>query len=102
MNFDSGWEWGYWLNDVITARASWDPQLLDSTNNASDNTHNDVDNDEWQAFTLALRPITHGIFGDVFGPQIAAIMVKLTQFQAELLIRGSVNGSSNPNINKLR
>ena len=25
MNFDSGWEWGYWLNDVITARASWNP-----------------------------------------------------------------------------
>jgi hypothetical protein len=23
MNFDSGWEWGYWLNDVITARAAW-------------------------------------------------------------------------------
>ena len=27
MNFDSGWEWGYWLNDVVTARASWDPLL---------------------------------------------------------------------------
>ena len=27
MNFDSGWEWGYWVNDVVTARASWDPLL---------------------------------------------------------------------------
>lgn len=27
MNFDSGWEWGYWLSDVVTARASWDPML---------------------------------------------------------------------------
>ena len=27
MNFDSGWEWGYWLSDVVTARASWDPKL---------------------------------------------------------------------------
>ena len=27
MNFDSGWEWGYWLSDVVTARASWDPLL---------------------------------------------------------------------------
>lgn len=27
MNFDSGWEWGYWLSDVVTARASWNPRL---------------------------------------------------------------------------
>jgi len=27
INFDSGWEWGYWVNDVVTARASWDPKL---------------------------------------------------------------------------
>lgn len=27
MNFDSGWEWGYWLSDVVTARASWQPHL---------------------------------------------------------------------------
>jgi hypothetical protein len=25
MNFDSGWEWGYWLNDAMLAAASWDP-----------------------------------------------------------------------------
>lgn len=23
--FSSGWEWSYWLNDVVTARAAWDP-----------------------------------------------------------------------------
>jgi hypothetical protein len=27
MNFDSGWEWGYWLSDMVTARASWQPHL---------------------------------------------------------------------------
>jgi hypothetical protein len=27
MIFDSGWEWGYWLNDMIAARASWDPVM---------------------------------------------------------------------------
>lgn len=27
MIFDSGWEWGYWLNDVIAARGSWDPAV---------------------------------------------------------------------------
>lgn len=25
VNFSSGWEWGYWLNDVVTARAAWNP-----------------------------------------------------------------------------
>jgi hypothetical protein len=26
MIFSSGWEWGYWLNDVVTARASYSPE----------------------------------------------------------------------------
>lgn len=26
MLFSSGWEWGYWLNDVVAARAAWDPR----------------------------------------------------------------------------
>lgn len=25
LTFSSGWEWGYWLSDVLTARASWQP-----------------------------------------------------------------------------
>lgn len=25
--FDSGWEWGYWLQDVIAARAVWNPYM---------------------------------------------------------------------------
>lgn len=25
MIFSSGWEWGYWLNDLVTARAAWNP-----------------------------------------------------------------------------
>jgi hypothetical protein len=27
VNFDSGWEWGSWIQDVITARAAWNPFL---------------------------------------------------------------------------
>ena len=26
-NFDSGWEWGYWLQDVVTARGIWNPYV---------------------------------------------------------------------------
>ena len=28
VTFSSGWEWGYWLNDVVTARAAWSPDDL--------------------------------------------------------------------------
>ena len=31
MNFDSGWEWGYWLSDVVTARAAWNPIIYPSS-----------------------------------------------------------------------
>lgn len=27
VNFDSGWEWGSWIQDVITARAAWNPYM---------------------------------------------------------------------------
>ena len=27
--FSSGYEWGYWLNDVVAARAAWDVHLGD-------------------------------------------------------------------------
>ena len=26
MTFSSGWEWGYWLSDVVAAEAAWDPR----------------------------------------------------------------------------
>ena len=43
MNFDSGWEWCYWLADVVTARASWDPLRAIAS--------------EWDAFEAALAPL---------------------------------------------
>lgn len=44
VNFSSGWEWGYWLNDVVTARAVWNPMA-------------DV-HDDHAALALALQPFT--------------------------------------------
>jgi hypothetical protein len=29
FNFESGWEWSYWLSNTLTARAAWDPKGLD-------------------------------------------------------------------------
>ncbi len=33
--FSSGWEWGYWLNDVVAARAAWNPHLEATSDEAS-------------------------------------------------------------------
>jgi hypothetical protein len=33
--FSSGWEWGYWLGDVVAARASWNPLLDEPDHDAA-------------------------------------------------------------------
>ena len=86
MNFDSGWEWGYWISNLVTARASWNPltresyeKIKESTNTTNttntciqspcssvsfgfreDNTdHDHVDNaDDWTAFRVSLLPVS--------------------------------------------
>lgn len=77
MNFDSGWEWGYWLNDVITARASWDPLV--------------TERNEWDAYEKSLRPILH-IFGEEIGNKLGKLLVKLSQMQVDVLIYGKIDG----------
>lgn len=121
----SGWEWGYWLSDVVTARASWNPLLSPAISQlrAKEQQNNDcrsfnqtcpsidlniVENakkynekdDEWNAFEHALFPITQ-IFGSVIGPRLNRLVVKLSQKQSELLILGRFNNQSSPNIKKL-
>ena len=102
INFDSGWEWGYWMNDVVTARgtlynklnaiirikyvASWDPKM-------------NIDGD-WEAFYASLD-IFRNVFGEKSGTEIAGVVARLAQAQEELLINGIVNGNSSPNIYKL-
>lgn len=84
MNFDSGWEWTYWLNDVVTARASWD--LLE-------------EGDEWEAFLLALRPAMR-----IFGPlqsRMSDWLVAVTKAQLDLLVYGIVDGQACNNTAKL-
>ncbi len=76
LTFSSGWEWGYWLQEVTTARASWDP-------------HVELDDDE--ALRVALAPIVRP-FGAV-GPQVSDLLVELAQAQHELMIEGRVGGT---------
>lgn len=107
MNFDSGWEWGYWLNDVITARASWDPIMNINTadnnnngdNNNSDNENNNNNND-WIAFEKSLEPFIR-IFGNEISILIKDFLISLTKTQLDLLIYGKINGKESEYIDKL-
>lgn len=86
MIFDSGWEWGYWLNAAVAARAGWDP-LLEVA-------------DEWDAFAESLKCVTK-LFPVDIGKELEIILVELTKTQSELLINGIVDGQASANINKL-
>lgn len=76
LTFSSGWEWSYWLQEVVTARAAWDPRM-------------DITSDE-EAYRAALAPVVRS-FGPV-ADQVADLLVLTTRAQHELLILGKVNG----------
>ena len=101
MNFDSGWEVGYWLSDVVTARASWDPKMPPVDKEGLENAVVvDDEDDQWEVFAHSLYPATK-IFGDHYGPQLVALLVNLTRIQSEVLIHGIVRGVPSPDIHKL-
>lgn len=77
LTFSSGWEWGYWLQEVVTARASWDPHVEIT--------------DEDEALRVALAPVVRP-FG-VVAPQISEILVEYMHAQHELLIEGRIDGN---------
>ncbi len=73
--FSSGWDWGYWLNDVVAARASW-------------NVHLAVDPVE--GFRGMLRDELH------FPADAADFLVEYAVFQHRSLILGAINDSMPP------
>jgi len=76
MTFSSGWEWGYWLADVVTARAVYDPQLgAPST----------------QAALQALLQQALGSFGAA-SSELAQQLSLLAGEQHQLLVLGQANG----------
>ena len=77
--FESGWEFGYWLSNVITARLSWNP-LIDSKDPLSD----------------ALKPFTRVLGHN--GDQVGDLIKEVVKVQADTLIYGKVDGKapSNP------
>ena len=85
VNFSSGWEWGYWMNDVVTARAAWDPKM-----NISDHK---------EALTASLEPVT-SLFGEL-QDDVTRSLLEWIKLQNELMIDGVLNGSA-PDEIKLR
>ena len=76
--FSSGWEWGYWLNDVVAARAAWDPR--------------DAIDDEG----AALRDLLAEVFAP-FGaaaPAMVGHVADAADMQRRLLILGEVDGAA--------
>lgn len=80
--FSSGWEWGYWLNDVIAARAAWDPGP-ESARQAD-------------ALKRGLGRAL-GVFGAAEDDVVGWISDVVAAEQA-LLIEGKVNGNAPANI----
>jgi len=77
LTFSSGWEWGYWPQEVVTARASWDPHVEIT--------------DEDEALRVALAPVVRPF--SIVAPQISEILVEHMHAQHELLIEGRIDGN---------
>ena len=73
--FSSGWEWGYWLNDVVAARAAWQPYENEPTDDA--------------AFAKLLADVLAPL-----GPGVAAAIADTCRVEHDLLVLGVVNGAS--------
>ncbi len=81
MIFSSGWEWGYWLNDVAAARASWNPHLEEPETRG--------------ALVKVLAPV-----GRALGAGTAAWIADAAEAQRDLLVFGKVNGTTPSDIVK--
>jgi hypothetical protein len=76
--FSSGWEWGYWLNDVIAARSSWDPGAASLSGT--------------DAFRQALAPVARAM--GPAGAEVVTWLVDVVAAEQALLIEGKVSGKA--------
>lgn len=83
MFFSSGWEFGYWFNDVITAEAAWNPHPESAS--AMDSFQKIISS------TFRLNSRTQGI---------TTILGNMAQHQHDLLIKGLVDGKAPKKIDK--
>jgi hypothetical protein len=83
--FSSGWEWGYWLNDVVAARAAYNP-------------HSEAGSSH-DALVAVLAPVARAL-GDA-GPATVKWIADLAVAQHTLLVQGQVNGVAPSSITDL-
>jgi hypothetical protein len=84
IHFSSGWEWGYWLNDVVTARAAWNPRVAATSDSEATK----------QVLDAALRS-----FGAAAGT-VRDLVVETAALEHRLLILGEVGGKKPTKIDK--
>lgn len=85
MNFESGWEFGFYISNAITARAAWNPLT-------------DID-DDWDAYALALKDLLHP-FGD-YTDRFVTLIINLSKSQSNIMIYSIVNDKPSVNLQKL-
>lgn len=80
VNFESGWEWGYWISNSVTARASWNPLLSD---------------DDSTALRSLLSPIASALSSrdPTFTKDIIDLIEETVLQEQQLLIYGHYNSS---------
>ncbi|KAJ3264941.1 hypothetical protein HDU77_007030 [Chytriomyces hyalinus] len=77
--FASGWEWSYWLNDAMAARAAWNPFI-------------EIE-DEKEALKMLIQPlIRHLNVSDQM--DAANLILEWTQTENDLLINGKLEGQA--------
>lgn len=84
QTFSSGWEWSYWLNDVVTARAAWNP-------------HREAKTDDAALGIILDRALR--VFGAARS-KVSELLVETARVEHELLIEGRVNGAVPPSIER--
>lgn len=76
ITFSSGWEWGYWLQDWVTARAAWNPRMNQPVHEL--------------ALRETLRPLL-AVFGES-ASGIEDALIDAMVLQHDLLTLGKVGG----------
>lgn len=79
--FSSGWEWGYWLNDVVAARAAWLPRRELSADEALRETLREV-----------LKPLGEA------STHVADVVTTIARDELALLVRGEVSSQHPANV----
>jgi len=80
MNFCSGFEWSYWLNEAATHRAAWNPHVEIA--------------DENEALKVVLREVLP-VFGDAT-EKVVEVLQEGISAEHQLLVLGQVTGRDGP------